>query len=225
MSDLVNQIAIFIESLVLAIGYPGIFLIMLLENLIPPIPTDPLLPFAGILAAQGMMTVVGVWVSAVAGAVAGSLALYMLGRQAGEPFVRGLVRRYGRWLQIDEPALDRTFRLANKYGVLFVFVGRSIPVLRSAVSLTAGMSRMSLPAFALLSALNSLLVTGFWIFAGYFLGENWGAALGFIDRFEPILTPLIVAAVVLLLAGLIARRLGWLGRGRAAAPAEGATEG
>ncbi|MDX2137354.1 MAG: DedA family protein [Chloroflexota bacterium] len=225
MSDLVNQIAIFIESLVLAIGYPGIFLIMLLENLIPPIPTDPLLPFAGILAAQGLMTVIGVWISAVAGALVGSLALYMLGRQAGEPFVRGLVRRYGRWLQIDEPALDRTFRLANKYGVLFVFVGRSIPVLRSAVSLTAGMSRMSLPAFALLSGLNSLLVTGFWIFAGYFLGENWGAALGFIDRFEPILTPLLIVAAVLLVAGLIARRLRWLGRGRAAAPAESAREG
>jgi membrane protein DedA with SNARE-associated domain len=209
MADLVNQIALWIEALILAVGYPGIFVVMFLENLIPPIPTDPLLPFAGILAAQGSMTVIGVWIAAVAGALVGSTILYFVGKRAGEPFVRGLVRRHGRWLGMEEAALDRAFALANRYGVLFVFIGRSIPFVRPVVSLTAGMSSIPLPLFLVLSGLNSLLVTGIWIFAGYFLGENWREVLGLIDRIEPILTPLIIIVMVGAVGWFIARRMGW----------------
>jgi membrane protein DedA with SNARE-associated domain len=210
MADLVNQIALFIEGLILTVGYPGIFAVMLVENIFPPIPTDPLLPFAGILAAQGQLTIWGVWASAVIGALVGSTGLYMLGRRAGEPFVRSLVRRYGRWFQVDEGQLDRAFGLANRYGVLFVLVGRSIPVLRSAVSLTAGMSKMPLPTFLLLSGLNSLIITGIWIFIGYWLGEHWREALSFITEFEPIITAVLAVAGAGLVGWWLARRLGWI---------------
>jgi membrane protein DedA with SNARE-associated domain len=210
MADIVDQIALWIEELILAVGYPGIFAVMFVENLFPPIPTDPLLPFAGILAAQGSMTVFGVWVSAVTGALVGSSILYAIGKRAGEPFVRALVRRYGRWLGMEEAALDRAFALANRYGVAFVFVGRSIPFVRPVVSLTAGMCGIPLPLFLILSGLNSLIVTGIWIFAGYLLGENWREVLGLLDRFEPILTPLLVVAGVGLVGWFLARRIGWI---------------
>ena len=210
MAEIVDQIAIWIEALILAVGYPGIFAVMFLENLIPPIPTDPLLPFAGILAAQGSMTIVGVWIAAVAGALVGSGILYIIGKRAGEPFVRSLVRRYGRWLGMEETALDRAFTLANRYGVAFVFIGRSIPFVRPVVSLTAGMCGIPLPMFLILSGLNSVIVTGIWIFAGYLLGENWREVLTLLDRFEPILTPLLVVAAVVLVGWFLARRWGWI---------------
>jgi membrane protein DedA with SNARE-associated domain len=207
MSQLVDQIATFIEMLILAIGYPGIVAVMLLENVFPPIPTDPLLPFAGILAAQGRMTVVGVWASAVFGALLGSLALYTLGRRAGEPFVRSLIRRYGRWLRMSEADLDRAFALINRHGTPFVLIGRSIPVLRSVVSLAAGASGMPLALFALFSGLNSLVITGFWIFAGYLLGENWREVLSLLNRAEPLLIPLLVGAGIVVIGVVIYRRM------------------
>jgi membrane protein DedA with SNARE-associated domain len=210
MADLVNQIALWIEGLILAVGYPGIFAVMFLENLIPPIPTDPLLPFAGILAAQGSMTIVGVWIAAVTGALVGSGILHIVGKRAGEPLMRSLVQRYGRWLGMEEAALDRAFALANRYGVAFVIIGRSIPFVRPVVSVTAGMCGIPLPLFLILSGLNSLIVTGIWIFAGYLMGENWREVLGLLDRFEPILTPLLVVAAVVLAGWFLARRLGWI---------------
>ncbi len=206
MAEVVDKIAVFIESLILAIGYPGIFAIMLVENVFPPVPTDPLLPFAGMLAGQQQLNVALVWVTAVAGAIAGSLILYTVGKRAGEPFVRSLVRRYGRWLQMSEHQLDEAFALYNRYGASFVLIGRSIPVLRSVVSLTAGVTGMRVSLFVIYSALNSLLVTGFWIFVGYLLGENWREVLAVIGRFEPVLTPVLIAVAVIAIGVLIYRR-------------------
>lgn len=207
MAEIVSEIALWIEALILTIGYPGIFFVMFLENLIPPIPTDPLLPFAGMLAAQGNMTLHGVWVAAVTGALAGSTALYYVGRYAGEPFVRALVRRYGGWLGMEEAALDRAFALANRYGVLFVFIGRSIPFIRPVVSLTAGMSSYPLPLFLLLSGLNSFLVTGVWIFAGYLLGENWEEVLTLLEALEPYTIPILITAATAFIGWLLFRRM------------------
>lgn len=200
MADLVNQLVLFFEDLVAAIGYPGIFGIMFLENVFPPVPTDPLMPFAGILAAEGRLSVWGVWLAAIAGALSGSLVLYMIGARLGEPAVRALIQRYGRYVQITEDQLDRALSLFSRYGGRFVFFGRALPVLRSAVSLTAGMSRMPVPKFLLYSGAMSALVTGFWTYAGYTLGENWDTILDGVRRYQ---TPLIAAAVVLALAGSV----------------------
>jgi membrane protein DedA with SNARE-associated domain len=120
---------------------------------------------------------------------------------------------------VEEAHLDRAFGLANRYGVLFVLVGRSIPVLRSAVSLTAGMSKMPLPTFLLLSGLNSLVITGIWIFIGYWLGENWREALRFISDFEPIITVVLAVAVVALVGWWLAKRIGWVKGRQAQMPA------
>ncbi|MBC7872020.1 MAG: DedA family protein [Chitinophagaceae bacterium] len=197
MSDFANQIIKFIENFVEAIGYPGIFLVMFAENVFPPIPTDPLLPFAGILVAEGKLSFFGVWFSAIAGAIIGSLVLYGVGAYAGESVVRTLVRRYGKYFSVSEDELDRALSLFAKYGGLFVFIGRAIPVLRSAVSLTAGMSRMPIPKFILYSAGMSALVTGFWTYAGFVLGENWRDILDNLERYQPLLLIGLIVIVVI----------------------------
>lgn len=190
MSDLLNQLVEFFRELVLTIGYPGIFAVMFTENLFPPVPTDPLLPFAGILVAEGDMVFVVVWVTAVCGALTGTMILYFVGAWADDHVIRRLVTRYGKYTGITQEGMDRAFRLFDTHGAWFILIGRSIPVVRSAVSLTAGMSRMSLPRFVILSTINSAVVTGFWITVGVLLGENWR------DVFELFKTMRWPAAVV-----------------------------
>lgn len=198
MSEFVNQLAELIEALVEAIGYPGITLVMFAENLIPPIPSEPLLPFTGILIADGKLSFPIVLAFAVLGAMLGTVVLYWIGARFGEPAVRALIRRYGRILTVEETELDRALVLFAKYGGPMVFVGRLIPVLRAVTSLTAGISHMPMPQFLLYSAASSAISCSLWVFGGYFLGENWTEILTVIDRFEPLFMVMIVGAVAYL---------------------------
>ncbi|RMG77715.1 MAG: DedA family protein [Chloroflexi bacterium] len=207
MADLINRIAEWIEAIVLAIGYPGVFLVMLIENVFPPVPTDPLLPFVGILVADGKMNYFLAWLMAVSGALVGSLMLYAVGAWANEPIVRGVIRRYGQYIGVQETALDRVLAGFNKYGAGMIFFGRAIPVLRSAISITAGVSRMNLPKFLFFSGLNSLLVTGFWLTVGVALGENWRVVLDWIERFElPIIIILVIGGGIWAIRWWVKRR-------------------
>ena len=196
---LFDQIVQFLENLILTIGYPGVFVVMFTENLFPPIPTDPLLPFAGILVSEGKFAFLIVWASAVAGAMTGTLLLYGIGAWADDHVIRRFVRRYGKWTGLSEAQLDRAFALFEKYGAWFILIGRSIPVIRSAVSLTAGMSGMNIPKFLLLSTINSLAITGFWIAAGVLLGENWDTIF---DEFNESLW-LLIGGVAVVVVGVV----------------------
>lgn len=204
MADILQQIVQFLEAAIHAVGYPGIFLVMFAENIFTPIPTEPFLPLAGMLAADERMTFLGVWLAAGLGAVTGSLVIYLVGRYAGEPAVRQLLRRFGRYLGISERELDRGIALFNRYGAPLVFFGRLIPVVRPTISIVSGITRLPLPVFLLFTALSSSLVNAFWVAVGYFLGENWEAVLGTFDQLQPILLPVIVVAA---LAAVIV--IGW----------------
>lgn len=207
MVEIINHIAEFVEGLILSVGYPGIFFVMVLENIFPPTPSDPLIPFAGILVAERQLTFFGVWMAAILGAMVGSLLLYGFGKWANEWAIRRIVRRYGRYLTISEDDLDRALDLFNRYGALMVFFGRIVPVLRSVVSLAAGMSGMALPKFMLYTMLSSAMVTGVWIGVGYVLGENWRALLDIIAAFEPLLLAVGVLWVAFMVYVYIRRRV------------------
>jgi membrane protein DedA with SNARE-associated domain len=204
LAEIINQIVHFIESLIQLIGYPGVFAALFAENIFPPIPTEGLLPISGMVAAQGKMTYVGVIAAAVSGALLGSLLLYGIGAWADERVVRGLVRRYGRLMGVSERELDITLAKFRQYGAPIIVVGRWLPVMRTVLSLAAGMSRMRLPTFLLLTTLSATLSSGLWVLVGYLLGENWRLFLSLIDEFEPYI--LVVGAIVLCLVGLIVVR-------------------
>lgn len=207
MAEIINQITIFFEQLILAIGYPGIYAVMFAENVFTPIPTEPLLPLAGILASQGQLSFIGVWVTAVAGATSGSLVLYAIGRRGGDPMVRTLVRRYGRYFGMTESGLDRAVSLFNRYGGWVVFFGRWIPFVRPTVSLVSGVSRLPLYIFLPFTILSSAPATVIYIIGGYLLGENWRAILDVIDQLEPFILVGGLVIGVLLLGFVIARFL------------------
>jgi len=208
VAELIKQIVNFIESLIQAIGYPGVFAALFLENVFPPIPTEGLLPVSGIVAAQGKMSFVGVVASAMLGAVSGSLLLYGIGMWADERVVRGLVRRYGRLMGISERELNLTLGKFKQYGAPIIFFGRWLPVMRSVLSLAAGMSRMRLPTFILFTTASTAISNTLWVTVGYVLGENWRAVLGLIDQFEPFIivgVGLVLVVIVLLLARRLVR--------------------
>jgi membrane protein DedA with SNARE-associated domain len=198
MAELINRIAEFIQALIVTVGYPGIFMMQFAENVFPPIPTDTLLPFSGVVAASGRLNIVIVWLSAVLGSITGSLVLYALGMWADERVVRNLVRRYGKFAGITEEGMNKTMTWFKRYGAPVVFFGRLMPVMRSVISLTAGMSRMPLPVFFTVTALSSACAQGFWIGIGYVLGENWRVILGLVDRFEPVIVIFVVIGLSIL---------------------------
>nr|MDQ3328133.1 DedA family protein [Chloroflexota bacterium] len=149
MSHLLAPIAEWIRDVVEGLGYAGIAFLILLENLIPPIPSELVLPFAGYLIDQGVYSPLGVLTAATTGSVVGALILYGLGAWFGEERVRGFVRRFGRWLFLREADVDRAEVWFIRHGAKAVLFGRLVPVVRSLVSLPAGVARMPLLQFVL----------------------------------------------------------------------------
>jgi membrane protein DedA with SNARE-associated domain len=196
MTQAVESLRAWIEEIILAIGYPGVALIMLIENLFPPIPSEFVMPFAGFLAGRGSFDFWTVVAAGTAGAVLGAIALYYIGYFVGEPLLRVFVRRYGRYWLLSEADLDRSLDLFTRHGSIMVFVGRVIPLVRSLISIPAGMSRMPFLRFLVLTTLGSAVWSGVLAYAGLLLGENWEQILGFIERYQRFVLVALALAVV-----------------------------
>lgn len=188
-----------IEGIISTIGYPGIFLIMLVENLFPPIPSEFVMPFAGFLAGRGGMSIWLVIAAGTAGSVVGAVALYYVGLFVGEPVLRGFVRRWGRVWMLTEQDLDRSLDFFTRRGTIMVLVGRCIPVVRSLISIPAGMGRMNMPLFLVLTTIGSAVWTALLAFAGLTLGANWEEVLIWLKQYERIV--LVVLALTALAVG------------------------
>ena len=207
MSQLLEQFSSIIQQIVLTIGYPGITLIMITENIFPPIPSELVMPFGGFAVGQGSMSFAGVWIASVIGSVLGALLLYYVGWWAGDSLVRGFLRRYGRLLTLSERDYDRALDFFNKYGAAVIFFGRLIPLVRSLISLPAGADHMPLPKFLLLTSLGSGIWNGVLIYAGLLLGENWHAVIDFMQSYQNIVVIAFAAVAVPAVVWFIFARL------------------
>ena len=157
MTTLMDTVGGWIQEFILAIGYPGIVLVMAIENIFPPIPSELVLPFGGALSAQGEMNFWGVVAAGTAGSVIGAMVLYSVGYVAREAGVRRLVATYGKYVFISENDLDRAAAWFERYGEAVVFFGRLIPIIRSIISVPAGYTRMNIGRFLLFTTLGTLL--------------------------------------------------------------------
>ncbi len=187
MAEIINQIATLLEQVILVFGYPGMFVVQVLENVFTPIPTEPLLPLAGMMAAQGKLNLVGIWAAAVAGSTSGSLVLYLVGMRGGEPMVRALIRRWGIYTGMSEGALDKTLELFGRYGGWMIFFGRFLPVVRPTMSIVSGMCKLPLKIFVPVTAVSSGIAISIYLTLGYVLGENWRSVLDIIRQYEPLI--------------------------------------
>lgn len=207
MVGLIEQLRVWTEQVIALLGYPGISLMMLLENVFPPIPSEVIMPFSGFLVASGEFSFVGVVAAGTVGSVLGALVLYYVGYWANEPVIRGLVRRWGHWLQVSEADLDRSLSLFDRYGSAVVLIGRVIPLVRSLVSIPAGICKMPLPRFILLTTIGSALWSAALAYAGVLLGENWSDVIGFLERYESVVNVVFGVIIVLVVARFVLNRL------------------
>lgn len=178
-----------------AIGAPGVGALVALETAFPPIPSEVILPFAGFSAARGDVNVVLAWVFATLGALVGAWVLYGIGAVVGYDRLQVLATK--RWFPFFGPGdLARGDRFFQRHGARIVLLGRCVPLVRSIVSVPAGVERMPLVTFTALTALGSGVWNALFIGAGYQLGDRW-------ERVEGWIQPLSYAVVALLgLAGL-----------------------
>ena len=197
MASLLEHLRIIIEQIILTLGYPGVALIMFAENLFPPIPSEVVLPFAGSLVEAGQLSLVGVLISSTIGAVLGTSLFYYLGQLLDEARTRQLIRRYGRWLALDESDLEHSLAMFHRHDRGIIFFGRFLPGLRTLISLPAGIARMRLGTFLLFTLLGTLAWNSILIGAGVLLGQNWERILSLVDRYETFFWIIIVILVAL----------------------------
>jgi membrane protein DedA with SNARE-associated domain len=206
VTHLFEQLSIIIEHIITALGLPGITLVMFAENIFPPIPSELVMPFAGFVVGQGKADFVAVWAAGTLGSVAGAVILYYIGRWANEPIVRRFVRLFGRWFLLSEADLDRVLQAFARHGEAIVFFGRLVPIVRSLISLPAGMQRMPMGRFLIFTALGASIWTAVLTGVGVVLGANWEQVLDIARRYEQVTVLVLTALVVAFFAVRIWQR-------------------
>ncbi|MFN3476162.1 MAG: DedA family protein [Candidatus Methylomirabilales bacterium] len=203
MVESLDKILAFISGLIVSaistLGYVGIILAMALESACIPLPSEVIMPFSGYLAAQGRFSFFWVSVAGAFGCTVGSVAAYAVGARGGRPFLL----KYGRYLLITEAEIRRADAFFERYGDKATFIARLLPVVRTFISLPAGIARMNFPRFVLYSFLGSLPWTAALAYTGMALGEHWeevGTVLHQLDF-------LIAAAVLLAAVWFVRSRL------------------
>ncbi len=186
-------------------SYFGVFALMLIENVFPPIPSELIMPLAGYLSAQGTLSMVGVIAAGTLGSVVGALPWYWIGLRIGTKRLRRFARKRGHWLTLDEEDVGRAVDWFDRYGWWAVFFGRMVPAVRTLISVPAGLAEMKIVPFLVVTTLGSALWVAFLALAGYLL-ESQFRAVG--DWLNPI-SNVVVAGLVLYYVYRVIR-----GRGR-----------
>lgn len=210
MAELLDQLSVIIREIIMALGYPGISIVMFAENVFPPIPSELVMPFAGFLVADGNMNFIYVIIAGTIGAVLGAIVLYYLGMWLDEPVIRRFIRQFGRYFLLSEDDLDRALDFFGKYGEAVIFFGRLIPIIRSLISVPAGMNRMPMGKFLIFTAFGTTVWNLVLTAAGFWLGENWPEILGYVKQYEHltlfVLVIAVVAFVVIRVKGMLDKR-------------------
>jgi len=178
--SLTGALVDFAVSVIDRLGYVGVFVLMTLESMIAPVPSEGVMPFAGFLVASGRMDLWLVTFVATAGSIVGSWISYELGKHLGRP----VIVRWGRWVLLSERDLDATDRFFRRWGMSAVFVGRLVPVVRHLISIPAGVARMRLVPFLFVTALGAFLWNFFLAWVGMKLGEHWESVRARLEPFD-----------------------------------------
>jgi len=183
--------------------YLGVAFLMFLETVFPPIPSEVIMPVAGVAAAQGTMNIWGVIASGTAGAMLGNYFWYLAARVIGIQRFKPFTDRYGRWLTIDWHEIERAQAMFGRFGSAFVFIARMLPTVRSLISIPAGFLKLRLSSFVIWSTLGTAIWTGALTGAGYWLGRR------FESRIDDVVGPISNAVIVLILATYLWRLIFW----------------
>jgi membrane protein DedA with SNARE-associated domain len=183
-------IALF-EQLYSTVGYPGIVVAMAIESACIPLPSEIILPMAGWMVSREIFTLWGATLAGTIGCVLGSAIAYWVGALGGRP----LLERYGRYVLISQHDLEIADRWFARYGQSAIFFSRLLPVIRTFISLPAGIARMPFGLFVLYTALGSLPWSLALVYAGKSLGDNWETVRTALQKFDIVVVAVVVVAV------------------------------
>lgn len=175
------------------LGGFGAFLLIGLENLFPPLPSELILPLAGFTASLGTLSLIEMIIWCTAGSLVGAWLLYGVGAALGRERTRKIM---GALPLVNVNDIVKTESWFDKHGTWTVFLGRMIPIFRSLISIPAGVTRMTLPLFTLLTVCGSLIWNTVLIYAGYLLGENWSRVEDWVGTFSTIVLILLIAFLI-----------------------------
>lgn len=184
----------FIEKM----GYFGITVLMTLESMVAPIPSEAVMPFAGFSWYEGELSFWLIVLASTIGSIIGSLISYYIGAYGGRP----LVRKFGKYLLLNEHHLDQTERFFQKYGEKTIFFSRFIPVVRHLISIPAGVGRMRLGKFCLYTVVGAGIWNAFLTYLGYQLGSNWEV----IKRYTEVIDIFMVIGIITAIGYFIYRQ-------------------
>ena len=189
-----------IVSIMEGMGYWGILFLVMAENLFPPIPSEIILPLAGFLVAQGSFNLWGVVGSATAGAVLGALILYAAGRWFGMRRIYTAARRFGHYFAISEDRVQQSEHWFQKYGPWTVFFCRIVPVIRSLISIPAGLAKQNWTTFVFFTAAGTFLWNLALTMFGVSLGAAWPLVAEWVTYYERFLMVVVLIGLLLLFA-------------------------
>ncbi len=179
-----------------ALGYFGVFILMTMESACIPIPSEVTMPFSGSLIASGQFNFWFLVIVGTLGNLTGSLLSYWLGAWGQEAVVRKVIIKYGKYLLISEHEYDRSERWFRNHGELMVFASRILPVLRTFISLPAGVAKMKLKKFITYTVVGCFIWTAVLTEIGVVLGNNWKSLEVYFRKFDVIIVVAVVAVVV-----------------------------
>lgn len=195
-----------IKELIEQFGYWGIFFLIAIENIFPPIPSEVILTFGGYMTNKLNLTVTGVIIASTLGSVTGAVILYCLGLLMDVKRLEKIIDRYGRFLRLTKEDIYRADAWFDKYGIWTVLLCRLIPLIRSLISIPAGMSNMNFGLFLLFTTLGTLIWNTVLVNLGAAVGANWEHIVEIMDKFSSIVYILIAIFFLLVIVWYLKKR-------------------
>jgi membrane protein DedA with SNARE-associated domain len=179
-------------GIVTSAGYFGILLLMFIENVFPPIPSEIIMPLAGYMATHGELSLLGIILAGTIGSVLGALPLYYVGRTIGGERLKKFADKRGRWLTVSREDIEQAERWFDRYGNAAILFCRLIPGVRSLISIPAGIAGMKMVPFIFYTAVGTAVWTALLAYSGYFLGSNFAKISDYLDPVSWIVLGIIV---------------------------------
>jgi membrane protein DedA with SNARE-associated domain len=195
-------LAQYITAFIDTTGYASVFVLMTMESMVFPVPSEAVMPFAGFLIAETRFTFALVIAASTAGSIIGSLLSYCIGRYGGKPFIG----RFGKYLLLNQDDLVAAERFFGKYGDATIFICRFIPVVRHLISIPAGTGKMNIIKFSLYTIIGAGLWNAFLAFCGFHLRKNWETVMHYSRYVDIVVLVLLVVGVAYFIKKHLNRR-------------------
>lgn len=196
-----------ITSVMEQFGYVGIFLLIMLENIFPPIPSEVILTFGGFMTTTTDLSVAGVVIASTLGSVGGAVVLYGVGLLIDIRKVERIVERWGHILRLTTNDIHKANGWFSKYGMWTVFFCRFIPLIRSLISLPAGMAHMNFLVFLILTTAGTLIWNIVLVLIGAAVGESWESVVGYMDMYSYIVYGAIALVFIVIVMIFLKKRV------------------